>query len=128
MENYNPYTTPPVGENHMLQKTKANGFETAALVCGFISIVTCTCIYGAYLFGALGILFALLSRGGQMKMSSKARLGLILGVIGLVVTTVFNIVAFYIALEQFGSIEGILREYCRMSGLDFEEIYGDLFR
>lgn len=77
--------------------------------------------------GAMAILFALLSRGGQMKMSSKAKLGLILGICAIVLSTVITIAAIYIVLEEFGSFENILRNYCDMYGLDFEQEFGILF-
>ena len=106
---------------------KLNMFEAASMFFGIGAIVSCTCFYGAYIMGALAILFALLSRGGQMKMSSKAKLGLILGIGAIILTTVVTIGAFFIALEEYGSIENMLREYCQMYGLDFEEEFGILF-
>ncbi len=107
---------------------KLNLFEAAALTCGVISLVTCTCFYGSYIFGALAILFALLSRGGQMKMSSKAKLGLILGVIGIIFTTLVTIAAFVWALHQYGSMEGIIQEFCNMYGYDYEEFMKELYK
>ena len=139
-ENYNPYTTPPEGKApnhsndgpvfaHIPQSPKiGTGFELAALVLGFLAVLSCTCIYASIVLGALAILFALLSRGGKMKMSSKAKLGLILGIVGIVLTIVFTVYSFHIALMEYGSIENILREYCEMAGLDFEELYGDMFQ
>ena len=56
-------------------------------------------------------------------MSPRAKLGLILGIFATVVT----IGAVSIALEEYGSFENILREYCNMYGYDFEELYGDMF-
>ena len=139
-ENYNPYTTPPEGKRpnpsnegpvfaHIPHPPKqGNGFELAALLLGFLAVISCTCIYVSVIFGALSILFALLSRGGKMKMSSKAKLGMILGIAGIVLTVVFTAYSFYIALAEYGTIENMLREYCEMAGLDFEELYGDMFQ
>ena len=104
-----------------------NLFETASWMFAIAAILSCTCFYGSYILGALAIVFALLSRGGQMKMSPRAKLGLILGIFAIILTTVVTIGAVYIALEEYGSFENILREYCNMYGLDFEELYGDMF-
>lgn len=122
--NQNPYTPP---QFHFQPPKPVNLFETASLVLSIGAIVSCTCFYGSYILGALAIVFALLSRGGQMKLSPKAKLGLILGISAIILTTVVTIGAFYIAIEEYGSIEGIIREYCNMYGLDFEELYGDMF-
>lgn len=136
--NFNPFENSPEGEQNKQQNfnynfqqppkiIKVNMFEAASIVCAIGAIVSCTCFYGAYILGALAILFALLSRGGQMKMSSKAKLGLILGIIAIVFTTVVTIGSYFIAIEEYGSIENALREYCNMYGLDFEEEFGILF-
>lgn len=138
-DNFNPYTNPQEGGNQNnfnpyeqqqfrpYPKTPVNFFETASWVLAIGAILSCTCFYGSYILGALAIVFALLSRGGQMKLSPKAKLGLILGIFAIILTTVVTIGAFYIAIEEFGSIENILREYCNMYGYDFEELYGDMF-
>ncbi len=136
--NFNPFENSPEGEQNKQQNfnynfqqppkiIKVNMFEAASIVCAIGAIVSCTCFYGAYILGALAILFALLSRGGQMKMSSKAKFGLILGIIAIVFTTVVTIGSYFIAIEEYGSIENALREYCNMYGLDFEEEFGILF-
>ncbi len=141
--NYNPFEPLPENEgsnneenlnynfNHNFQQKpkviKLNMFEAASMILAIGALISCTCFYGAYVMGALAILFALLSRGGQMKMSSKARFGLIVGIIAIVLTTVVTIGSVYIAIEEFGSIENVLREYCEMYGLDFEQEFGPLF-
>ena len=104
-----------------------NLFETASWVLAIAAVLSCTCFYGSYILGALAIVFALLSRGGQMKMSPRAKLGLVLAIFAIILTTVVTIGSVYIAIEEYGSIENILREYCNMYGYDFEELYGDMF-
>lgn len=129
--NFNPYehTNFGYGSPQFQPRNikRSNFFETASMVLAIGALVCCTCFYGAYIMGAMAILFALLSRGGQMKMSTKARLGLILGIIAIILTTVVTIGAFYIAIEEYGSIENLLRDYCNMYGLDFEQEFGILF-
>jgi len=117
--NYTPQPQPRI--------IRLNLFEAASIFLAIGAIISCAFFYGAYIMGALAILFALLSRGGQMKMSSKARLGFILGIVAIVLTTVLTIGSVYIAIEEFGSIENALREYCQMYGLDFEQEFAPLF-
>ncbi len=115
--NYNP----PVWDKRSAK------METVAMVLGIVSLGTCSCLYASIVCGALAIILALLSRGGENTMGTRAKIGLGLGIAGLVLTILFYALAFAVAIETYGSIEGILRAYCDMYGLDFEELYGNLF-
>lgn len=138
-QNFNPYTTPPEGglpNQPQMQGTpplrhvvaKPNHFETFAFAFAVASLISCTVIYVSYLFAGLAILFALLSRGAQMKFSPKAKKGLILGICGIVLATVIFVGSFLYLLEEYGSLEGILRAGSEMMGIDFEKEFGDLFQ
>ena len=73
-----PAPHPPAPEN--------NSMSTAALVMGILSIpATCFCTVPGILFGVLGIIFSLLSRRGG-RMDSQAKTGLILSIIGIILT------------------------------------------
>uniref|UniRef100_UPI0040567456 hypothetical protein n=1 Tax=Agathobacter sp. TaxID=2021311 RepID=UPI0040567456 len=138
--NYNPYdnsgnnhsnhSSNPNGynRNYYATQTPANLYEKFAFGLGVASILTCSIFYISFVAGAMAILFALLSRGGDIKLSPKARLAILLGIIGIVVTVAFYVWAFQIALAEYGSPEGILREACEMAGYDFETLYGDFFQ
>lgn len=138
--NYNPYdnsdnnqpnfSSNPNNFNHnyYAPQSVVNPYEKAAFILGIASILTCSIIYVSFPAGAIAIIFAILSKGGNMKFSSKARLGVLLGVIGLILTIIFYAVAFSIALAEYGSIEAILREACEIAGYDFEMLYGDFFK
>ena len=140
--NYNPYENPPEGGNRdtntqqnfnpysnqsFRQPVKQNIFEAMSMTFAIAALVSCTCFYGSYILGALAILFALLSRGGQMKMSSKAKLGLIVGIAAIILSTLLTVASLYIVLQEYGSFENYFREYSEMMGLDFEESFGPLF-
>lgn len=141
MENYNPndfnpygnlqdkqpQDFSPYGQSPIRRRQPVNHFETAAWIFGISSILSCLTFYGAYLFGALAMLFALLSRGGQMTMSRKSKRGFVLGITAIILTTILFTAAFYFALQTYGSLEGILQEYCNIAGYDFEEIFGEIF-
>lgn len=107
-------------------KSQTNPYEKFAFLFGIISILMCSIIYVSFVTGSMAILFAILSKGGNIKFSKKARLGFIFGILGLALTIIFYTIAFKIALEEYGSFEGILREACEMIGYDFESLYSDL--
>ena len=137
-QNFNPYTNPPEGglpNQPQMHGTppfrrviiKPNYFEMFSFAFAIGSIISCTVIYTAYLFGGLAILFALLSRGSQMSFSSKAKKALIVGIFGIVLSTILFVGSFLYLLEEYGSIEGILRAGSEMIGIDFEKEFGSLF-
>lgn len=125
---HNPYTSNPYGQMPNGLYQKPNYMETSALVLGVFSIVSCSCCYLSLPFGALAIVLALLSRGGQMKMGNKAKLSIVLGIAGLIITIAFYTISFYLALEMYGGWEGLLREACEMQGLDYDTLFGDYFQ
>ena len=139
-QNYNPYHSPMGAPEHKQPDTHGeffhkpprletrNGFELAALILGVLALLSCAFIYFAIVLGALAILFALLSRCGKMKLSSKARIGLILAVVAIVLSILITGFSFYIVWTEYGSIENLMREYCELMGLDFEALYGDIFQ
>lgn len=113
MNMYNPSGNmygQPVSGNH------SDRMEIAAMTLGIISIVSCTCLYLAIPCGALAIILASLSRG------AKAQVGLILGILGIVLTAVIYISAFAFTLHEYGSLEGILKAYSDMTGIDYNQL------
>lgn len=115
------YYIHPSNNNH------SEGMEVASVVLGIISLSTCSCLYTGIICGALAIMFALLSRGGQLRLTSRAKTGLWLGIIGLSITASIYVIAYIAAIYQYGSLEGLLRAYCEMYGIDFESLYGGYY-
>ena len=74
----------------------------ASLVMGILSLVTCCCIYGGFIFASLGILFALLSRT-EDKMEGYAKAGLITSIISFVL--MFLLLMVYLVLMAGGDID-----------------------
>lgn len=67
-----------------------DGFSSAALVLGILSLVLCCCCYVSIPLGALGILFAILSKRGGL-MSGRSRAGLGLSIAGLCLTLLMTV-------------------------------------
>ncbi len=121
-QNFNPYT------NQTQARVKLNYFELFAYGFAIASIFCCSIIYMAYLFAGFAILFALLSRGAQMQFSPRAKRALLIGIGGIVLSTVLFIATYLYLLEVYGSLEGILRAGSEMMGIDFETEFGVLFQ
>ena len=62
-----------------------------------------------------------------MHFSPRSKRAMILGIGGIVAATVIFVCCFFVLLEQYGSLEGILRAGSEMMGLDFEKEFGYLF-
>lgn len=78
--------------NNPPRRSAGGPMVTAALVMGILSVVLMCCGL-SYVFGALGIIFALLSRKDG-PMDSQAKIGLGLSIAGSVIGTVIVIFAF----------------------------------
>lgn len=92
------------------------------LILGSIALLSCTCLYLAVPCGALAVIFATLSRGGMMSYTSKAQIGMILGIIALIATIVLYASVLGYAIHQYGSIDGFLKAYSDMQGMDYNEL------
>lgn len=82
--------------------------SVAAMVMGILGLVMSCCVYPAIIFGSLAIIFALLSRGGEMHTNGYAKAGLVLGIIAIICGILFLIYSFLTILTQFGGLEGYL--------------------
>ena len=119
----NPYGQPyhtPYRSNH------SERMAITSMTLGMIALISCTCLYLSIPCGALAIIFATLSRGGQMRYSGKAQMGLILGAAALILTVVVYGASF--ALAQYGSIDGILKAYSDMTGIDYNDLIQQLYQ
>ncbi len=109
--------------NNGLDKDRASSmFATASLVCGVISLFGAFCCL-PFVFGALGIIFALLSKKGKQGFSTAARSGLICSVIGTVVAVTLSIfMVFYSYTEVFKNPE-VMEEFKDSYRKQYEQIY-----
>lgn len=67
------------------QKQPPNNMATASLVMGFLALTGCCCYYTGFIFGGLGILFALLSRTDK-GFQGYAKIGLGISVAAIVLS------------------------------------------
>lgn len=100
----------------------------ASMTLGMIALIGCTCLYLSIPCGALAIILATLSRGGDMRYTGKAQMGIILGASAIGLTVLIYVGSFALALMQYGSIDGILKAYSDMSGLDYNDLIQQLYQ
>ena len=80
------------------RERSADRLATAALVLGIISLVSTFCCC-PFVFSALGIVLALLSKGAEKMLRPRAKTGLILSIVGMCVSVI--LIVFSIALPLF---------------------------
>ncbi len=77
--------------------SKDSNMASASQVLGILTVVTFCCCWVSVILGALGITFALLSRV-DAELEKKAKMGLILSVIGMVLGIVAWVVFFVLQI------------------------------
>lgn len=75
----------------------------ASLVMGILSLLGCCCGYIGIGLGALGIIFALLSKREE-SMNNQAKIGLILSIMGIVLAV--SVVIIFIVIQAADLLRG----------------------
>ena len=106
------------------QNKSSDNMALASFILGIIAVITSGCIYLAIVCGSLGIILALLSRGGEMKLTSRGIAGLTLSSIGLALTFLIYTAAFLFLIRSFGGIDAFREEYMKLYNTgSIEELY-----
>lgn len=98
-------------ENPHRYRPNGNMLATTALICAILGIVSVCCLYGAFVFGGLAIVFGLLSRGSRKKTFGPARTAIWIGTIALIISAVITAVSFVSLIRQYGSLENLINTY-----------------
>lgn len=76
-------------------KTNNNSFSTIAIIFGIFAVLTSTTVFISIFFGALGIIFAVLSKGKYTKMGTYGKLGFDSSVIAIIISITILFYALY---------------------------------
>lgn len=98
---------------------RSNGFMIVSLVLGILAIMSCSLIFTSFIFGGLGILFALLSRGKDKSTTGLATGGIVTSALGIGLATVIGAVSVYLIF--------CVPEYHQMLNDTCEQMYGITF-
>ncbi len=96
--------------------------ESLSLIMGFTALMTICFVYTTFLCGSLSIVFALLSRGGEMRLSYGAKIGLVLGSVSLGIIAALMLYTLLVANLYYGGMENMLREIYQMMGIDYDAL------
>jgi uncharacterized membrane protein YgcG len=115
-----------------------NAMTAASVVCGVLALVTCYLIFTAFLFGSLAVLFAVLAKGKNRRITRSARIGQVLGIISIAVGGILSAISVSFVIARFGGIDKAVERYTyyiekyandnTKSGQDlYNEIYQDIY-
>lgn len=96
--------------------------ENLSLFMGIVALATMCFVYPALICGALGITFALLSRGGELRFGYRAKFGLTISSIALGMMILMIVYTFVVAIVYYGGIENMAREMYQMMGIDYDAL------
>ena len=120
------------------KEASAEKLATAALVLGIISLVSTLCCC-PFVFSAIGITLALLSKGAEKVLRPRAKTGLILSITGIGVSIIIGLVTIgfpimmYMTNPQYKEkikedyVESLEQEEELYRGLYGDEIYEQMY-
>ena len=113
------------------KEVAADRLATASLVMGIISLVSILCCC-PFVFSAIGIVLALISKGAESSLRPRAKTGLILSITGLVVSVVLGIftIAFPIFMYRTNpefkkNLDEAMVQSLEQDEQLFRQLYGD---
>ena len=93
---------------------RSQAMTTAAIVLSVIAISTICCFYFSFICGSLGIIFALLSKGGELTMSQNAKTALTISAAAICLTVILTITSFVAVILRYGSLDAFLKAYTEL--------------
>ncbi len=108
---YNNYNSP-------YMRPKSNSLSTASMIFGILSMVGTSVGYAGIVFGIVAIVLSLMARKETGRFESSATVGMALGILGLVISTLIVISLFTISEEIF---DEYIRKYFEEFGITPED-------
>lgn len=101
--NNNPYNNNPYGAplQPAPRNAKGDSMASASMILGIIALVSLLLLRLSmpFILGGIGIILAILSKGGARKMAGRAKAGMICCITGLVLDLVFCIFAVWLVFS-----------------------------
>lgn len=107
-------------------KINANSFLMASFICTMLAFITECSLPICMVFASLAVLFAVLSKGKQLKMHSFAKMSIGISVFSLVLSFTVTFSAFYSVLTDPAKRESFNQIYEEMYGITFDEALDEI--
>lgn len=126
---YNPYGTPPPPAP---VRHKGESMATASLILGIITLAGLMLLRLSmpFMLGGVGIILAILSKGGAKKMLGKAKAGIICCITGLVLDIVLFVSAIWLVFSLPRVAPELMDEFNKVCeqqyGVSYEELMDEI--
>lgn len=107
-------------------RMSTNSFLLTSVICTMLAFITECSLPICMIFASLAILFAVLSKGKQLKMHSFAKMSIGISVFSLVLSFTVTVSAFYNVLADPVKREEFNQIYEEMYGITFDEALNQL--
>lgn len=119
--NFNQNNSDNNQNNNNYRPQQSNTFATVAIALGIISILSLTSIIFPLILGSLAIIFAILSKGSNLKMSKNGFIGFTTGITSIVGSIIFTAVTIYMILFNQDYRDYMNEQYKSRIGVTFDE-------
>lgn len=106
------------------QQQRTNNLAAAALVFGILGCVTIFSVVFGIFFGALALIFALLSRGNSRRFYGPSKAGLILGLIAAIGAMLILFFCIVYIVSFYGSLDAFFNEFMNIYTDVLSDVYG----
>lgn len=121
-QNQNPY----VNNNYPPPRPRANGdgLAMAAMVLGVLAIITAFTftIYPSLVFGSIGIVLALLSKGRAPKLASRAKISVICATAGILFSGALFVSTLLAVSRNPALLQEAMDNFEEQYGVSYEEL------
>lgn len=98
-----------------------NSFLMASLICSVLSLMSSCFIIGSMFFAAMAIVFAVLSKGKELKMHIIGKSSVFIAVASLVFSLFLTTISVYSVMSDPVTRQEFYQQYEDMTGTSFEE-------
>lgn len=113
-------------DKKQIKEKAASSLAMASMIFGILSIAGTFCCM-PFIFSAIGIALALLSKGASRCLTSQAKTGLVCSAIGLVTSFVMIIVLIVVEATLLFSNTDASREFWNDFGQNYEQQYENMY-
>lgn len=107
-------------------RLNTNGFLAASFVCTMLAFITECSLPVCMVFASLTVLFAILSKGKQLKMHSFAKMSIGISIFSLALSFIVTFLSFYRILTDPAEREDFNQIYEQMYGITFDEALDEI--
>lgn len=118
--NTQPQQMPPRSE------ISKNSFLIASVICAVLSLMSSCVVFAAMFFAGMSVLFAVLSKGKELKMSASGKTAVIVSVASLTFSIIITASSVYTVMSDPEMRREFYDQYEEMTGISLEDEINEL--